>query len=313
MNKTHLLSVLTWGLAGLAPLAQATELGRQQIAPGNYMVSTCAGQRPGNGSSPGDLGGWYIGEHQCNASQSSVAGGGVSESAFYTHPLVNEAYSNASASMGEMKLFARFDANNQIGVGAWATAGWVDTITINAVNPALQGTQAILTFSLLAEGSLVALPQGNSGVGFEIYPYINDSFIGIPEAPYAGQNYKVAGQGQYGYPYDLTVNDVATFRAVVTLGTPFELGVFARATAGVAGVGPDWFSAGYVDFSNTVVWNGMQGVTVAGNPVDFSVDSLSGTPWMGAYTAPVPEAPVWMMMSVAGLLMGAFRKRLTRA
>lgn len=311
--KLHILPAILLSLPAWVPVAQATELGRLEIAPGSYMVSSCAGQRSGGGTSPGDKGGWYVGLHECNASQSSLPGGSVSESASYTNPLVNHDVAEGTVSMGQLKLYASFDANNQIGVGAWATGGWVDTVTINAVNPALQGTQAILTFSLHAEGTLVGLPKGNSGVGMEIYPYINDNFIGIPETPYAGQNFKVSGQGQNGFPYNATVNDNAVFRAVVTLGTPFELGIFARATVGVAGVGPNWYSGGTVDFSHTIEWNGMQGVTVAGNPVDFTVDSLSGTPWIGAYTAPVPEAPVWMMLSAAGLLMGAFRKRLSRA
>ena len=303
-----LLSLPVW-----APLAQATELGRLEIAPGAYMVSACAGQRSGGGTTPGDKGGWYAGLHECNASQSPLAGGSVSGSASYAHPLVNHAVADGTASMGQLKLYASFDANNQIGVGAWATGGWVDMVTVNAVNPALQGTQAILTFSLHADGTLVGLPKGNSGVGIEIFPYINDSFIGIPEASYAGQNFKVSGQGQYGFPYNATVDDDAIFRAVVTLGTPFELGIFARATAGVAGVGPDWYSGGTVDFSHTIEWSGIQGVTVAGNAVDFTVDSLSGTPWIGAYVAPVPEAPTWVMMSLAGLLVGVFRRRLSRA
>ena len=311
--RTHALPLILLGLTAAHQQAQAAELSRTQIPSGSIMVSACAGVRPGNGSSPGDAGGWYAGQFNCNASQASDPSATLSEGASYTHPLVNEAVSQASASWGQMKLYASFEANNQLGVGAWATAGWVDTLTVSAANPALNGQTAILQFSLQVDGSLVGQPKGNSGVAIELYPYINDSFIGVPEALYSGQQFRVAGQGQGGFPYNQTVNDTATFRALITLGTPFELGIFGRALAGVAGVGPNWYSAATTDFDSTITWGGVQSVTVAGNSVPVSISSLSGMAWQGGYSAPVPEASSWLM-GLAGVLalLGLQRRSLVR-
>jgi hypothetical protein len=294
--------------AGLAQPVWADELGRGQIPSGSVMVSVCAGARSGGGTAPGDLGGWYAGLHACNASQSAVGGATVSEGASFTHPFVNVAVGQASATMGQLKLYADFEGNNQLGAGVWATGGWVDTLTVNAVNPALQGQQAILSFSLRVKGNLVGQPAGNSGVGVHLYPYINDSFIGVPEALYQGQDFRVAGQGQSGFPYNANVDSVATFRALITLGTPFELGIFGRVTAGVASVGPNWTSAATADFDDTITWEGVQGVTVLGNSVPVTLSALSGTPWMGSYAAPVPEASTWAMSLAGALALLAFRR-----
>jgi hypothetical protein len=301
MTTSTITRLAFLGAACLAQASWAAELGRTQIPSGAVMVSACAGQRSGGGTSAGDLGYWSAGASTCNASQSSVPGTTLSESASYTNPQVVVAESSAAATMGQMKLYANFNANNQLGVGAWATAGWVDTLTVNAVDPAQQGKQAIMTFSLHVGGTLVGQPMGNSGVSIEVSPYINDSFIGLPEASYSGQQFKVAGQGQGGFPYNETVNSNATFQAVITLGTPFELGIFGRATAGVASVGPNWYSASTSDFDQTITWQGVQGVTVLGNNVPVSIQSLSGTAWQGSYAAPVPEASSWLL-ALAGLL-----------
>lgn len=300
---------LLFGLVlGGGQLAAAAELGRTQIAAGAVMVSTCAGTRAGGSPGAGDLGGWHEGLSACSASQSAVPGATVSESTSFAHPLVNVAVGQASATMGQMKLYADFSGNNQLGAGVWATAGWVDTLTVNAVNPAQQGKSAILTFSLRVQGTLVGQPTGNSGVGIELSPYINDSFMGVPEALYAGQQFKVAGQGQGGFPYNATVDSLATFRALITLGTPFELGIFGRAVAGAASRGPDWTSAATADFSDTITWQGVQDVTVQGSSVPVTISALSGTPWMGSYAAPVPEASTWLMALAGMLTLVALRR-----
>jgi hypothetical protein len=309
MMKIRHLPALLGIAAGLVQPVWADELGRGQISSGSVMVSVCAGARSGGGSTPGDLGGWYAGLHECNASQSAVSGATVSGSASFTHPLVNVAVGQASATLGQLKLYADFEGNNQLGAGVWATGGWVDTLTVNAVNPGLQGQQAILSFSLRVKGNLVGQPTGNSGVGVQLYPYINDSFIGLPEALYYGQDFKVSGQGQGGFPYNATVDSVATFRALITLGTPFELGIFGRVTAGVASVGPNWISAATADFDDTITWEGIEGVTVLGNSVPVTISALSGTPWMGSYTTPVPEASTWALSLVGALTLLAFRRK----
>jgi hypothetical protein len=308
MKLRHVPALLAIA-AGLCQPAWAAELGRTEIPSGSVMVSTCAGARPGNGSSPGDKGGWYAGLFECDASQSAVSGATVSASASFTHPFVEVAVGQASATLGQMKLYADFRGNSQLGAGVWATGGWVDTLTVDAVDPAMQGKQAILTFSLHVHGNLVGQPTGNSGVGIGLYPYINDSFIGVPEALYAGQEFKVAGQGQGGFPFSATVDSVATFRALITLGTAFELGIFGRAVAGAASVGPNWISAATADFDDTITWEGIQGVTVLGNSVPVTVSSLSGTPWMGSYAAPVPEASSWALALAGGLTLLACGRR----
>ncbi len=54
----------------------------------------------------------------------------------------------------------------------------------------------------------------------------------------------MSGQSQRGVPFNQTVNDTATSRALITLGTPLKFSIFGQAVAGVAGVEPQFVKRG---------------------------------------------------------------------
>ena len=123
----------------------------------------------------------------------------------------------------------------------------------------------------------------------------------------------VGGQGQNNFPYNQTVNQQVGFSATITLGTPFELGVFARAIAGNASSGGVYqFNDATVDFSNTLSWAGITELTLGGNAVPYTLSSASGIDWTQPYTAAVPEPRAWALWAIGLLATAALRRRALR-
>ena len=86
-------------------------------------------------------------------------------------------------------------------------------------------------------------------------------------------------------------------------------------TAGVEGIAANERGSveGEVDLMNTLTWGGISGVFDAqGNPVDFLVESGSGTGWSQAISTlaviPLPDA-AWLLLSALGVLVGWRRQR----
>ena len=53
------------------------------------------------------------------------------------------------------------------------------------------------------------------------------------------------------------------------------------------------------DFSNTLVWGGISGVTIGGvAQSEFSVGSASGVDWTLAATAAIPAPAAWPLLSI---------------
>ena len=201
-------------------------------------------------------------------------------------------------------------SHETVGFGAAAaTGGWVDMLTLNPINANQIGQVASFSFQINLGGTLAgqgAADSWNSLARFGVTPHLNDAaFVPGPQA-----NIAIQGQGQQGFRYNETVNQFVTFTTPITLGTPFELGVFARAFAGVASTGPVTVpSEATVDFTNTVTWGGISALMLNGSSVPCSLVSASGINWTQAFSAPVPEpAGVWLW--AAGLaLLGARRLR----
>jgi hypothetical protein len=313
--KIHLTSAAWLALAGSASNLSAAELGRLDVPAPGAMVSVCGGLG-GSGYAVGDLGFWVPGQVSCNSALTTAPGGSVNQAAAFVVALPEpvNASASGSATLGQIGLFAHFRATPAAGFAqAAATAGWVDMLTLTPLNPADIGKPAQLSFGIQVDGTLAGQLGGsfsfNSGVGLGIKPYVNDA--GLPPGP--GAEFFVGGQGQNNFPYNQTVNQVVSFTANITLGTAFELGVFARAVAGNASAGGVYqFNDATADFSNTLSWAGISALTVAGNAVPYTLSSASGIDWTQPYAAPVPEPQVWALWAAGLLAVAALRTRARR-
>jgi hypothetical protein len=308
--KTRLIALAAIALLAVPAAGSATELGRLDIAAPGAMISVCGGM--GGSGAIGDKGGWQAGQFSCNAQQTASASTTVADAASYAvgGPTPVDTSAHGQTVMGQTRLYAHFvSSNGTAGYSqAAATGGWVDMLTLTPANPADIGKTASLTFAIDMGGTLQAVPSGNGFAAFGVQPYINDTaFVG-------NQRFQVSGQGQYNFPYDQTVDQITTFTTDITLGTAFELGVFARAWAGTASYSPgsDFISGGTVDFMNTVSWAGISAVTLDGNAVAYTLASASGIDWTQPYAAPVPEPATYALFAGGLLGIGVLRRRRRR-
>lgn len=292
------LKVLPLALASLP--AFAVELSQQDLGTTGALVSSCAGMATGAFPVEGGLFDWRAGLSNCNAAMTTTPGQQLTASGAYNQATPSvQGDAHGSATYGSVGMYAHFRANNSAGfAAAESTAGWTDTWTLMPANPAQIGQNAVVNFTVHLEGVLDGLPIGNSYTRIGTVVWLNN----VP-----GQNFRAQGQGQGGFPFHQVIDQDLNFSVTVTLGTPFELGIFSRASAGVAGAGPNWFSEASSDFASTLTWQGISGVSVAGNSIGYALSSQSGVDWTVAY-APVPEPSVALLLS-AGLLALALRRR----
>lgn len=294
------LKVLPLALASLPSFA--AELSQQDLGATGALVSSCAGMASGSFPVEGSLFDWQPGLSNCNAAMTTTPGQQLTASGAYTQAAPSvQASSHGSATYGAVGMYAHFRANASAGfAAAESTAGWTDTWTLIPADPAQIGQNAVVSFSVHLDGVLDGLPIGNS------YTRIG-SQVWLNNAPVAGQAFRAQGQGQGGFPFHQVIAQDVAFSVTVALGTPFELGVFSRASAGTAGAGPNWFSEASSDFASTLTWQGISGVTLGGNAISYSLTSQSGTDWTVA-SAPVPEPSMALLLS-GGLLALALRRR----
>lgn len=296
----HRLALLPLALLGLP--AVAAELGQQHLGATGALLSSCAGLATGAFPTEGNLFDWLPGKSNCNAASTTTPGQMLAASDSYNQATPSvQASAHGSATYGSVGMYAHFRANASAGfAAAESTAGWTDTWTLMPANPAQIGQNAVLSFSIHLDGVLDGLPTGNSYTRIGTQVWLND-------APALGQSFRVQGQGQGGFPFHQVINQDVSFSVTVPLGTPFELGIFSRASAGTAGAGPSWFSEASSDFASTLTWQGVSGVSLGGNAIAYTLSSQSGIDWKLAY-APVPEPSLALLLS-GGLLALALRRR----
>jgi hypothetical protein len=294
------LKVLPLALASLPTFA--AELSQQNLGATGALVSSCAGLATGSFPVEGGLFDWRPGLSNCNAASTTTPGQQLATSGTYNQATPSiQADSHGSAAYGSVGMYAHFRANASAGfAAAESTAGWTDTWTLMPANPAQIGQNAVLSFSVHLDGVLDGLPIGNSYTRIGSQVWLNNTAV-------AGQSFRAQGQGQGGFPFHQVIDQDVNFSVTVKLGTPFELGVFSRASAGTAGAGPNWFSEASSDFASTLTWQGVSGVTVAGNAIGYTLSSQSGIDWNVPY-APVPEPSMALLLS-GGLLALVLRRR----
>lgn len=277
----------------------AAQLSQSDLGSSGALVSACGGLATGAFPIEGGLFDYQAGKHSCTAFTTQTPGQVLNGADAWTQatPVVNTT-AQGSAEYGQIGMYAHFRANNSAGFAAAATtAGWTDTWTLTPANPAHVGQNVVLSFGLHLDGVLDGVPSGNSYTRIGVQVWLNDG-----TAP--NGSFRVQGQGQGGFPFHQVINQDLLFSVTVKLGTPFELGLFARASAGVAGAGPNWISEASSDFASTLTWGGIQSVTLGGQAVAYSVSSQSGIDWSQPY-APVPEPGAALLMVLGLGLLGA--------
>ena len=225
------LSVLPLALASLP--AFAIEMSQQNLGSTGALVSSCAGLATGAFPIEGGLFDWLPGQSNCSSAWTTFPAQLVVAGDIYTQATPSvQADAIGNAKYGSVGMHAHFRANASAGfAAAESTAGWTDTWTLMPANPAQLGQNAVLSFSVHLDGVLDGLPIGNSYTRIGTQLWLNN-------APVAGQAFRAQGQGQGGFPFHQVIDQDVAFSVTVTLGTPFELGVFSRASAGTAGAGP---------------------------------------------------------------------------
>lgn len=195
--------------------------------------------------------------------------------------------------------------------------GWVDTVTVTDANPLLNGMQAIWLFKVNVSRTFDV--SGFNGFDrVELEPYINQMRLPANTPGYDdGQfNHLIStdrqhSQWQLGVPFvgasaHTGFVDTATFTAEITLGTPFDLGIFALgwAAAGSNSASQSIGSTG--EFGGTVTWGGSAGLTGT-NGISlgaFDVTSLSGPDWV----QPVPIPALAWLVALCGASLAGCRR-----
>jgi len=288
------------GIVLAAGGAQAMQLARTAIVAPALMSSTCAGLTSGSNPAPGDLITTALpAELTCNSAQSTdlIATSG----AIYSNGgLAVSGNSESLVTWGALRLSSDFSGPNSATFPlAAATAGWVDSWTVTPTNPAFIGQSAVVHFDLSIDADQLAIAGFNSLARLTVRPYVDDASVATP----AGL--QIQGQGQQGSPYQQTIDTTASFAVPIVLGTPFELGIFARATSGTASQAASNAINTVSSDAASIAWEGITSVTVAGQPIDVTVIADSGIDWTG----PVPEPSLGLGLVIGSGCLAAFGSR----
>lgn len=308
VQETGRALVLAAGLAIAPPGAQAAQTTLFQLGPSEVMVSACAGLQTGNGWSPGGSVSMIDARSTCESGTTVEPAGEVSRSVVYDEsPTAVQASSQGQARFGQIRLASAFaaDTANGLSMGV-VNAGWNATMTVLPFDPADIGKAALYTFGIHVDGLLAGAGFGNSGAGLSLWALVDDGFTGA--------SWSASGQGVLFQPYHQVLDEDIEFSLPITLGTPFKLGFFAATWSGNAS-GFGGASQASTDLWNTITWNGVRAVTVAGVPIDHALDSSNGIDWRLPFAAADPQAvplPSTLLLAAAGVLLARGRRRIAR-
>lgn len=339
MRLTYISAALATALVGAAPMAFAVP-GQMETPNGATFSSACAGL----GFAGSSVGNQISGSGANCQSQTSGVGGtaglAVSNSGVALGGTAYQSsYSNAAAGQATpltIKLSASNDGNtNAPFPGAAVNGGWNDTITLSMAG---QGGTGFWIAPIHVTGELNTKNNGASSK-LQVEAFLNHADILGPATnlfhdvslnPGAAQSsvhdpsfvsYQLARWGATNWgPSDasslehLSVDETVYFVIPFTWDTPFDLGIFALASAGMRAQGatvgqPNATSDAL--FENTITWAGPGYVLNNGTGpqiTGFGISSTSGADY--AMTSPVPEPTIWGMFSLGLASLGfVYRKR----
>lgn len=300
MKQSALVSRLTFAAvcAVLASGAHASPTVVTLDAPGGF-ISTCGGLSGTTGAvgAGGDLEAFYLVDSNCQSQQFTT--GTASASAAFSGGGANNA-AQGTVGFGFMQLSANNSSTNNASFPyGTAQAGWEDTLVFSA--PGLSGQPGIATGSLAVNGQWTV--SGFAGAaGVYLQPYRNSA-----QFTYPGGGGDIQGHSWNSSFFPNGVNETVQLTIPFIYGEAFDFAVFAVLRAGLRSVsGVEGISSSTADFTNTITWQGIDGVFAAGVPVpDYALSAASGTDWRLA-VAVIPEPPVWLALA-AGLLLVSVR------
>lgn len=286
-------------ILALTPTLHAAFSFNNAPAPGGFVQAGATPQSPGGSPWPGvDM-----------AAEFSAAGADFHEATYVgnSSAMLSAAFSNATianastakAGLGYAHLWAENDApNNAFFPQAVGHGGWSETFTVS--NPALTGQPGFMVFTLDIDGWLYA--KGFAGsAGLRLTGFKDSAQLGVNPLFSPGGSDLISTDKQYGN-WGLStfaanevqqkfVSDTVTFAVPIVFGTPFKLGIYARARGSMrSNSGVPGNSQGEADFGaglGGLRWGGISAIFHGGAPVGGStVTSGSGIDWTGPYVPP---------------------------
>jgi hypothetical protein len=198
---------------------------------------------------------------------------------------------SSSVDYGVMKLFAQASASGFIGVGsATVTLESRDSLTFLASDPALNGQPGIVDVAIQLQALL--LGAGNWCAAMSSTPFLAEDICFLPSNSFSS------------FDFDCSTACSFDFSLPMIFGTPMLLDIKLVGSSGAATF--SGVPSSSLDMSQSVYWDGIQSVTFDGQPVAYSLTSVSGHDWTqssvpGNGSAPEPASLALLALGLAGL------------
>lgn len=217
---------------------------------------------------------------------------------------VHNNYAYGEVSVGHIQVEANVSTTMYDGWGwnqAGVSAGWNDTITVMSVG-GYTGMPATYSYVVGLRGYL---QTGNWAVfGGDRWVMAGSSYWRLTST-FQQNNQTYYNDVHWGTldPAFGPMGDtfgIFTLQFPITLGTPLDFGLSITASADT--LTSNYFGPGFADTNlmDSVTWGGIQSVTVNGQPIEFSVTSVSGYD----YSKPDPAFSAVPIPSTFWLLIG---------